>query len=503
MNHSAHSLFRPAISITHCKTTPWASTNTSFISDKFPQNSWCRGRNTHAARRTPVRHLYARMVSFSKRKRRYKIPPLDGPSKRVFWLSGFQNGPGSWASCGRSELVGADGPAVDASTPQLEGGNQVNMTDDEFRSAITRLNAAAQGYTPKLNYIMVVLVLDAILLGASQIFAANIEEGDSRQPERHQGAGPKAEISDCECRTFDAYSQVYGYCREGDLIQGTGALSGQNCTAMFEEDFSAALYSSSQLENLFARPDYPGANLDGVEGTLKCICVAAADEVMRTGILYSSAVVQFESTCAHKCTSGCMADRSDRSSSSLDGRESGDPSGLDGDVYPDSCTGMEPTKGGAAKILMGLCIWAALLVPVLAFVKFTTVVPCCKQRGPTRDLQAVCKELNEESVAMGRVWFYWSHPARGNPFRWSKCIVVKIVEDVEGVGDGADAEVGQTANPVAAVGVAQAMQTVQMQCPAGCGPGSTVQSEVNGKMVQLTIPAGVSEGQMFQVQVAV
>jgi hypothetical protein len=30
-----------------------------------------------------------------------------------------------------------------------------------------------------------------------------------------------------------------------------------------------------------------------------------------------------------------------------------------------------------------------------------------------------------------------------------------------------------------------------------------VQSEVNGQTVQLTVPAGVSEGQMFTVQVAV
>lgn len=53
----------------------------------------------------------------------------------------------------------------------------------------------------------------------------------------------------------------------------------------------------------------------------------------------------------------------------------------------------------------------------------------------------------------------------------------------------------------ATVGVAQAMQVVQMQCPAGCDAGSVVQSEVNGKPMQITVPAGVSEGQMFQVQV--
>lgn len=510
-------------------------------------------------------HLYAGMVVHHRHKKRYFIPPQDGPSKRVFWLSGFQNGPGSWGSCGRSELLGASGPAVDASTPQLEGNRQLDMTDEEFRSAITRLNAAAQGYTPKLNYIMVVLVLDAILLGAAMIFRGNVEEGDSRQPDFLPG---KANISDCECRTFNAYSKVYGYCREGDLIQGTGALSGQNCTAMFEEDFSAA-FDSSQLEKLFAQPDYPGANLDGV--MLKCICVAAADEVMRTGILYSQAAWQFQSTCAHKCTRGCMADRSDRTSSSLDGRESGDPSGLNGDVYPSGCIGMEPRKGGTAWALMLLCIYAALAVPTLVFAKFQAIC-CCNQKGPTRDLRAVCHELTQESADLGRVWTYWSMRARGNPFRFSKCIVVSIGElaGVErSVGDGAklriiatatvrdgarisskkigelapgdvvtvteertedghmrvcigegrwisrvlkdgkvlaelaDTEVGQTANPVAAVGVAQAMQTVQMQCPAGCGPGSIVQSEVGGKMVQLTIPAGVSEGQTFQVQVAV
>jgi len=153
------------------------------------------------------RHLYAGMVVHHRHRKRYFIPPADGPSKRVFWLSGFQNGPGSWGSCGRSELLGASGPAVDASTPQLEGNRQLDMTDEEFRSAITRLNAAAQGYTPKLNYIMVVLVLDAILLGAAMIFAGNAEEGDWRQPERFQGAGLKANISDCECRTFDAYCE--------------------------------------------------------------------------------------------------------------------------------------------------------------------------------------------------------------------------------------------------------------------------------------------------------
>ena len=513
------------------------------------------------------------MVVHHRHRKRYFIPPQDGPSQRVFWLSGFQNGPGSWASCGRSELLGASGPAVGASTPQLEGNHQLDMTDDEFRSAITRLNAAAQGYTPKLNYIMVVLVLDAILLGAAMIFAGNAEEGDSRQPERFQGAGLKANISDCECRTFDAYSQVYGYCREGDLIQGTGALSGQNCTAMFEpeEDFSGRRTAAFDFDEVADQPGYPGANLDGVEGTLKCICVAAADEVMRTGILYSQAVWQFQSTCAHKCTRGCMADRSDRTSSPLDGRESGDPSGLNGDVYPSGCIGMEPRKGGTAWALMQLCIYAALVVPTLAFSKFQAIC-CCNQKGPTHDLRAVCKELNEESADMGRVWIYWSMRARGNPFRFSKCIVVTIGElaGVErSVGDGAklriiatatvrdgarisskkigelapgdvvtvteertedghmrvcigegrwisrvlkdgkvlaepaDAEVGQTSNPVAAVGVAQVMQTVQMQCPAGCGPGSIVQSEVGGKMVQLTIPAGVSEGQMFQVQVAV
>ena len=62
-------------------------------------------------------------------------------------------------------------------------------------------------------------------------------------------------------------------------------------------------------------------------------------------------------------------------------------------------------------------------------------------------------------------------------------------------------DLAQTANPVAAAaGVAQ-VEVVQMQCPAGSSAGSLVQSEINGKMVQITVPVGVSEGQMFQVQV--
>jgi hypothetical protein len=83
--------------------------------------------------------------------------------------------------------------------------------------------------------------------------------------------------------------------------------------------------------------------------------------------------------------------------------------------------------------------------------------------------------------------------------RW----ISRVLKDGKVLAEPVDAEAGQTANPVAVVGVAQAMQTVQMQCPVGCGPGSIVQSEVNGKMVQLTIPVGVSEGQMFEVQVAI
>ena len=46
------------------------------------------------------------------------------------------------------------------------------------------------------------------------------------------------------------------------------------------------------------------------------------------------------------------------------------------------------------------------------------------------------------------------------------------------------------------------MQTVQMTCPAGCGPGSSIQAEINGTMMSLTVPEGVTGGQPFQVQVA-
>ena len=46
------------------------------------------------------------------------------------------------------------------------------------------------------------------------------------------------------------------------------------------------------------------------------------------------------------------------------------------------------------------------------------------------------------------------------------------------------------------------MQTVQMTCPVGCGPGSSIQAEINGTMMSLQVPEGVMEGQAFQVQVA-
>ena len=38
------------------------------------------------------------------------------------------------------------------------------------------------------------------------------------------------------------------------------------------------------------------------------------------------------------------------------------------------------------------------------------------------------------------------------------------------------------------------MQTVQMTCPAGCGPGSSIQAEINGTMMSLTVPEGVTGG---------
>lgn len=44
------------------------------------------------------------------------------------------------------------------------------------------------------------------------------------------------------------------------------------------------------------------------------------------------------------------------------------------------------------------------------------------------------------------------------------------------------------------------MQVVQMQCPEGAIPGQTVQTNVNGQMLNVQIPADVAPGTMFQVR---
>lgn len=54
--------------------------------------------------------------------------------------------------------------------------------------------------------------------------------------------------------------------------------------------------------------------------------------------------------------------------------------------------------------------------------------------------------------------------------------------------------------PQAAKAQAAQMQVVQMQCPEGASPGQTVQTNVNGQMLNVQIPAGVAAGTMFQVR---
>ena len=54
--------------------------------------------------------------------------------------------------------------------------------------------------------------------------------------------------------------------------------------------------------------------------------------------------------------------------------------------------------------------------------------------------------------------------------------------------------------PQAAKANVAQMQVVQMQCPEGVSPGQTVQTNVNGQMLDVQIPAGVAPGTMFQVR---
>jgi hypothetical protein len=68
----------------------------------------------------------------------------------------------------------------------------------------------------------------------------------------------------------------------------------------------------------------------------------------------------------------------------------------------------------------------------------------------------------------------------------------------------APAAVGAASSP-APPGVAAApapLQTVQMQCPDGAGPGVTVSFQHNGQLLHVTIPHGVSPGGTFEIQLA-
>jgi hypothetical protein len=48
----------------------------------------------------------------------------------------------------------------------------------------------------------------------------------------------------------------------------------------------------------------------------------------------------------------------------------------------------------------------------------------------------------------------------------------------------------------------RAAGTMEVQCPAGVGPGQMVQiQDPSGQTVQVMVPAGVAPGQMFQIQV--
>ena len=58
------------------------------------------------------------------------------------------------------------------------------------------------------------------------------------------------------------------------------------------------------------------------------------------------------------------------------------------------------------------------------------------------------------------------------------------------------------AAPVVGMPVAPAQpDTISLQCPAGAGPGTTLQAQHNGMTIQVQVPAGVSPGQNFSVMV--
>jgi len=459
-----------------------------------------------------------------KKRTRTIIPPRDsdeindvGGPQRVFYLSAFADGC-SRSAYGRSTMrldggssgeVGdlafangfaagdsdkghkpfvnfAAGGALGAPAPPVLG-----MTDDEYRDAIKQLNAGAASYLPRSYSCGLSLASWVACWALALIWFSThpaVRGADFREP---GGARELRGVSGCECRailnpveanaTDDDSDQAHydqvevdrqsdadasvRYCASSGasnlIIQGTGPMSGRPCYEMFEESELLALGRSAYFQNT-------GYDKDGVK--LNCICVAAADEVMRTGVRYDDATRMLSnSTCADDCTKACSADSA-------------------GDIYRFGCKGLEAgqKRDGIAMLL----VWVGCLIPMIILVW----AGCCMHRAPDRKMRAVCEKLTNESKQEVTWQFWsWSPPSLCFPRRMV-CVIAKVP-------GGLHVDLAQTANPVAAAaGVAQ-VEVVQMQCPAGSSAGSLVQSEINGKMVQITVPVGVSEGQMFQVQV--
>ena len=47
------------------------------------------------------------------------------------------------------------------------------------------------------------------------------------------------------------------------------------------------------------------------------------------------------------------------------------------------------------------------------------------------------------------------------------------------------------------------MKVVQMQCPVGAAPGSSMAANIDGQMMNIVVPAGVNPGDMFQIRVPI